>query len=217
MRLMMTSAAIGGAMAISFCASALAAPQPIFGDVTVVNPTIAPTLTALGIAPSPLGSAGVNANAYFEFPITGGALDGIAGVIAHEGSGVGLATATTSVLLENFIIDTVQQLILADVTLNGSLVASDIGVLSFDAATLADLADLFDLDNPALALILTDAAADLLETAFGLGVQLNGAQFGLAATAPQAVPLPAAAWLFIAGAAGLVAARRRRRAAPQPS
>lgn len=207
-RAMFATAAAAVALALGSAASA--APQPILGDVTVVNPTIAPTLTSLGITPAPLGSATINANSFFQFPITGGELDGLAGTILHEGSGVGLSTASTNVLLQNFIIDTVQQLILADVTLNGMAVASDLGILSFDVSTLADVSDLFDLDNPALALFLTDAAADFLESAFSLTAQLNGAQFGLAATDPQAVPLPAAAWLFIAGIAGLFASRKSR-------
>jgi hypothetical protein len=211
MKTLIAAAALAlGAVAAVSPANAAA----LIGGTTVVEVT-AP-IGALGLAGATLGSASVTTEGFFSFPVTGGDLAGLAGTIEHSGSGVRLSSATANVDLRNFLIDTVQQLIFADVSANGGAVGN-IAVFSFDVASLPSLPDLFDLSDPALALILTDGAADALEGVFGLTAQLNGLQFGLAATAPIVTPLPGAIGFFMAGAAGLAALRRKRTAAARVS
>ena len=188
-------------------ASAIAA--PVVGGATVVNPT-----ADLGsIQASTLGSATVNSNGFLEFPVTGGNLNGLAGTIEHENSGVSLTDGLSVLDLENFLIDTTTQEILADVTIDGVFVTNT-AIFSFDVTRLPDINDLFDLDNPSLELRFTMATVGVLENVFG-AMGFDNAVFGLAATAPivSDVPIPAAFVLFIAGAAGLGFAGRKKTAA----
>lgn len=178
--------------------------------VTVVNPTF--DLAGAGLTPSLLGDTGTTAEGFLSFPITGGDL-GI-GRIEHENSGVRLAGGGQFVDLENFIIDisdAANSLILADVTGPSGLLASDAPVFSFD---LTASSDPFDLINPTLELLFTATASSVLNEIFGLGGEnaLTGVRFGFAATSPAEVPLPAAAWLFLAGA-GLLGMAKRKKAA----
>lgn len=202
------AAGFGAAAAMLFSAGAMAA--TLVGGQTVVNPT-AP-LGALGLSAAPLNDAGVNSDGFLVFPITGGDLDGLAGEIEHDNSGIQLSDGATDVQLENFIIDTVNSVILADISLNGAF-QLNAAILSFDVSSLASIDDLFNLANPMLALVFTDAAADLLESVYGLQTELNGVEFGLAATAPE-VPLPGAIGFFAAGAGALALMRRRTRLNP---
>jgi hypothetical protein len=149
-----------------------------------------------------------------NFPITGGTLDaGLAGQILHEGSGLVLSDGTTSVGAGNFIIDTVNSLVLGDVTLNGAPLAEDFALFSFDLSTVT-VAELTDLSNPLLGLFITAGAAGALETAFGVS-GLEGVQFGRAATAPVlasgVIPEPAT-WAMMILGFGLVGFAMRRRA-----
>ena len=197
---------------LAFAALFLAAPTtaaaaPVIGGATVVNVTA--NLDGLGLSGAPLNGAFINANGFFEFPVTGGALNGLAGTIEHDNSGVSLTSGATVLELENFVIDTVNQQILGDVTLNSVFVANA-PLFSFDLAALASTDALFDLANPTLELLFTATAADVLLDNFGAD-GLEGAVFGLAATAPTAVPVPAAFVLFAAGAGAIGWAGRRRR------
>lgn len=145
-----------------------------------------------------------------NFPVTGGALDGsLAGTIRHDGSGITLTNGTNTVGAGNFVIDTVAQLVFGDVTLNGDLIASGLGLFRFDLATVT-VEQLTDLANPVLGLFITADAAGALTAAFGVP-DLTGVQFGAAATAPQAIP-ELATWAMMIAGFGLVgvAARRRR-------
>ncbi|WP_428407862.1 hypothetical protein [Hyphococcus sp.] len=182
---------------------------PLTGGVTVVQPTA--DLGALGLSASPLGDASINSNGFFEFPITGGDLDGLAGGIEHDNSGVSLTNGTDVLDLENFLIDTTTQQIFGDVSLNSAFVANA-PIFSFNVAQLSSIDSLFDLSNPSLELLFTATAAGVLFDVYGAS-GLEGAVFGLAATAPEIgeVPIPAAFGLFAAGAAGLGWLGRRRR------
>ncbi|MEL7489425.1 MAG: PEP-CTERM sorting domain-containing protein [Pseudomonadota bacterium] len=182
---------------------------PVVSGSTVVDVTA--DLGALGLSAEPLDDSTI-ADGRFTFPISGGALDGLAGTIEHEEAGVRLFTATDSVTLENFVIDTVASEIIADVTVNDSA-AITAAVFSFDLGALGSIDDLFDLANPSLPLVFTSAAASVLADAFGLTIDLTGVEFGLAATSPELVPVPGAIGLFAIGAAFLGWARRRKAAA----
>ncbi len=181
--------------------------------VTVVDPTF--DLDAAGLTPSLLGDGDVDSNGFLAFPITGGDLS--AGLIEHDNSGVRLAaTADTSLYidLENFLIDIsdpAASSIFADISTSIDGFIGNAPVFTFDLTTVSDP---FDLDNPSIELLFSSAASALIVDFFGIpgnAEQLSGIQFGLAATSPTVVPLPAAAWLFIAGIGGLAFAGRRKK------
>ena len=171
-------------------------------------------LDSLGLTPALQGSASFDDNGAINFPITGGSLDfsTLGGQILHEGSGVFLSDGANTVFAGNFIIDTVQQTIFGDVVLNDTTtVGDDLPLFSFDLSTVTT-EELIDLDNPSLSLLFTMTLAGALTEVFG-APDLAGAQFGLAATLPQPVPVPGALGLFLIGAGALEAMRRRRRRA----
>ncbi|MAW82172.1 MAG: hypothetical protein CMI63_18195 [Parvularcula sp.] len=175
---------------------------------TVVEPTF--DFDSAGLTPSLLGDAGTTSEGYLSFPITGGNLG--AGLIEHENSGVRLTAGSVFVDLENFLIDIsdpANGTISADVSASTGAMVADAPVFSFD---LTSVSDPFDLSNPTIELLFTAAASSLLNSVFNLGDPdaLTGARFGFAATAPSEVPLPAAAWLFLAGAGALGMSRRKK-------
>lgn len=196
-------------MIVAFALPAVAQAVPVTGGGTAVRVT-AP-LADLGLTIALTGSATALDGGRVLFPISGGDLDAmtLAGQILHEGSGISLSTALATVGLGNFIIDTVASRLLADVTVNGVAFAEDLAILAFDLGSVTP-AQLTDLLNPALALSFTNEAALALTTVFG-APDLTGAEFGLAATAPElaaAVPAPATLLLGMTGVV-LLAARRR--------
>ncbi|GGI85331.1 hypothetical protein GCM10007973_22400 [Polymorphobacter multimanifer] len=148
-----------------------------------------------------------------SFPITGGSLNSaLSGFILHEGSGVSLTGGSNTLGLSNFIIDTVSQRILGDASLNGSLIANDLSLFTFDLSSVT-AAQLTDLSSPSLSLFFTPGAASALTQVFG-APDLAGVQFGLAATGPSvaAVPEPAS-WAMLICGFGLVGVVARRRQA----
>lgn len=175
-------------------------------------------LAGLGLTPGITGTASLISGSPLTvgFPITGGSLDSaLGGFILHEGSGVSLTAGGNLLTLSNFIIDTVSQRILGDAALNGTSLADDLSLFSFDLSSVTP-AQLTNLDAPALALFFTPGAAGALTQVFG-APDLTGVQFGLAATSPSlagAVPEPATWALLIVGfgMVGTVARRRARQA-----
>jgi hypothetical protein len=202
-------AALGAALGLSMTAPAAAA--TLVGDTRV---EVTFDLGGAGIAAALLGDASVALASPLtvNFPITGGSLGG--GQILHDNSGLRLTRNGATLDLANFIIDLVNQVILADVTPNGGGTISDVAILAFDLSTVS-APDPFDLSDPDLALRFTAVASQTINAVLGLGLAnpnaLEGVVFGLAATSPTEVPLPAALWLFLAGA-GALAARRRAQA-----
>jgi hypothetical protein len=209
--------AAGFALLTAFPLAASAA--PVTGGETRVEVTA--DVAGLGLTPGLLGSASLVSAAPLTvaFPVTGGELAGLSGSIAHDGSGLSLSNGATTLALENFLIDTVAQTIFGDVSVNGALAAADAAIFSFDLSLLPPDADITDLANPSLPLLVTGTAADLLVSLFALP-DLAGVQFALAATAPELaidIDEPAVAALFASGLGllGLVALRRRRPVALQ--
>jgi PEP-CTERM motif len=186
---------------------------PITGGETRVEVTA--DVPGLGLSPGLIGSASLISAAPLTvgFPITGGDLDGsLAGSIAHDGSGLSLTNGLVTLSLENFLIDTIAQTIFGDVSVDGSLVAADAAIFSFDLSMLPPGTDITDLDDPSLPLLVTGVAAGVLTDLFATP-NLTGIQFALAATAPQfatEIPEPALIGLFGVGLVGVAALRRRR-------
>ncbi|MEM7710417.1 MAG: VPLPA-CTERM sorting domain-containing protein [Pseudomonadota bacterium] len=201
----LTLAAAAALGALSAGATAQAA--TISGGITDV--TVTADLAGLGLGGAPFGSASVTPPATFMFPITGGTVDDDTGaaIIEHEGSGVTLATLDDTddveVTVGNFVIDTGLATVFGDVI--GGPEGLDLFAFSDDDL---DFADGIDLD-------ITGTLAGALTSVFG-APDLTGAQFGVAVTSPELapIPLPASAWMLLAGLGGMgVMARRRRKAA----
>ncbi len=164
--------------------SAAAAPLPLIGDDTRVR--ITADLDGLGLTPGLTGTAAF-VGSDINFDITGGELDGLAGEILHEGSGVSLTAGGTSVFAGNFIIDTVNQQLLGDVSvgpdqMTAAVVGDDLPLFTFDLSTVS-VDQLTDLSEPLLALIITDTLAGALTDVFG-APDLAGAERLAAGLAP---------------------------------
>ncbi|MEM8799419.1 MAG: PEP-CTERM sorting domain-containing protein [Pseudomonadota bacterium] len=201
---------------------------PIAGGQTNVEVTA--DLADLGLTPGITGTSTIVSGdpLTLGFGISGGDLDfsTLAGTIEHEGVGVSLladfGTDDTgddiTVILSDFVIDTVNALLFGDVDVGGDGVdVAGAELFEIDLTGL-DAAAITDLDNPAIPLTFTATAAGLLQETFGLDetIDLTGGEFGLAATAPIAsdvvdVPEPAIATLFGLGIVGVAMHRRRRR------
>jgi hypothetical protein len=200
----------GATMFALAMASTTAAAQalPIVGGTTTVKLTSAPLLGSAGVSVGLVGSATLSPGSegipQVFFPVSGGSFDtaSFAGSIEHDGSGLTLTTATGTLTLTDFVIDTV------GLRLSGEA--------SFAGTTLSDV-PLFDIGlsgSPFLpfSLSLTATAAGALTAVLGLP-DLTGTTIGLANTLPitSAVPEPATIGSMLAGVGlmGLVLARRR--------
>ena len=195
---LLTTAALATA-AISAPAGAQAT---ITGGPTDVTLTAAPTLIGLGLDVDPTGTATVTTDAgipTFTFPITGGNIDGTGNaIIYHDGSGILFSTATDSLGIGNFVIDTAALLVSGDVTANGSDLGS-VGLFTLGTGN---------------SLFLTADAAGAFNSIFGVG-GLTGFEVGFATVNAQAaaVPEPGTWMMMLAGfgAAGFALRRSRRR------
>ena len=186
------------------------------------------------ITPAPLGTARAGndlaGRLEAQFDITGGTIDTATGaaLIEHDGSGLSLTDQLgTQVLLENFLIDSVAELLFGDV-----LVLDDMGG---EIANLGNVA-LFEIDDcsdvalspdqcldgsgailtTGFQLLLTAGAADALSSVLvGADGQmlpnLTGAQIGVARIAVRPIPEPGTALLTGAAFVGLALYRRGRR------
>ena len=189
-----------GAMTLASASLGHAATVPLTGGVTTVEVTA--DIGGLGLSGAPFGTAGVDVsgpNPVFAFDITGGTLDEASGnaLIEHDGSGVTLASATQSVTIGNFLIDT------EAATGSGDVVGGATGITFFDFGTP---------DASGIPLLITGDLNGVLGLLFG-APDLTGAEFGIANTAPEVAPIPLPASLpLLAGAVLLVGLMRRRAA-----
>lgn len=208
----------GAALAATLGATAAQATAlPITGGVTAVTLTSAPTLASVGLGVAPLGSAtvspGSSGTPLAFFPVTGGAIDTdtFAGTIAHDGSGLALSDASTTLNLTDFLIDTVA------LTLTGN---AAFGATSIPGVPLFNIGFSGNAVSP-FSLTLTAAAAGALTAVFGLP-DLTGLEIGTANSIPitTAIPEPATYATLIGGLAllgGVLNRRRRREAVAEPA
>jgi hypothetical protein len=196
-----------GALALPTAAQA----QALFitGGVTSVTLTAAPVLVGAGLGVAPLGTATVSPGStgipLAYFPVTGGTIDTVtfAGLIEHEGSGLALSNATTTVNLTNFLINTTSLVLTGDVMV-GSTSLADVPLFNIGFSGVA---------TSPFSLSVTATAAGALTAFLGLP-DLTGAVLGTANTIPitSAVPEPETWAAMIGGLALVGAALRRRRA-----
>ena len=196
-------AALAGLAAVGLGLATPALAAPIVGGSTVVeldltsDPNFVAVATGNGIAPAAIapGTLGGDPLA-FAFPIT----SVTATNIGHSG-GISLTQGSTELALTDFDINLVDLILYGTATLDGSVIG---------------IVPLFDIDGATLALTLTAAAADALNSVFATGGD-GGAAFaaglsvGVASFA--AVPEPASFALFAVAAIGALCFGRSRRRA----
>lgn len=152
---------------------------PVVDGQTVISLTSAPTLASLDVAVSPLGFATVDSDCdqvLASFGITGGTVDAEDGtaVVLHQGSGLMLSDSAGTLGLKDFLVDTQNGVIDANVAIN------DVS---------AGNAAVFDV-GPDGALTLTMTAADIVAATLGTSAITSDTVIGFASLGP--VTLPAA-------------------------
>lgn len=155
----------------------LAAPdtKPVISGETSVALTSAAILQSLDVSVSPLGSASIDASdpdPVAKFAITGGTLapEDTGSILLHEGSGLELADSDSRIGLRDLVIDTQNKVVSANVTVDHTSLGS---------------VQVFDLGSGG-ALLLREAAADVLREAFEAPAITAGLQVGVATPSPTA-------------------------------
>lgn len=173
----------------------------LVGGVTQVTLTSAPTLTSLGLAVAPTGTATVFTNSsgipVASFNITGNTPDNL---IFHDGSGLRFSAGGANLAISNFLINTATNTISGTVMANGALVGNDISLFNIGSG---------------LALTLSSQALGAFGSTFGLNqatvTALSTAVIGTARIIPASeVPEPGTLLLLLSGAAMVGPAVRRR-------
>ncbi len=148
-------------------------------------------LTALKVAPGPVGDAEITKDGVAVFPITGGNVTYydpaspvrpyVQGVIDHEGSGLSLTAGKTEVELTDFVIDPGTSVLTGTVSVNGKEAATDAVLFDLDGSTLAPLKT--NPDGSATlegtTVLLSDDAAGLLNDTFGITDLKGGLVIGI--------------------------------------
>jgi hypothetical protein len=200
-----------GAFGLAIGMAATAQAALITGGTTEVTVTIASTLSALGASLSPLGTATLSpgTNPVVTFPITGGSTSLAGDLIEHNGSGLRITgtNPTTTVDTQNYLVDTGNELIDADISINGAS-QGNIGLFTLGSSGLSNVP-----------LTLTLNAVTALNTAFGLSgmdALTTSTPIGTLTSSPTvgavAAPEPATITVVGVGLVALAAVRRRTRA-----
>jgi hypothetical protein len=173
----------------------------ITGGMTDVVLTSADVLSGLSVTVTPLGSATIQPTTPSPtavFPITGGSIGPSGALIQHDGSGLELSTATASIDLENFLIDTAGGVVDGLVTIGAGPPVGVVALFTLGTGTSPTMN---------IPLTLTSGAADALNTVFfpaGGGPFSTATQIGIASTFPTtAVPEPATWGMILLGFTGL--------------
>jgi hypothetical protein len=150
--------------------------EPIIGGDTQITLSSASALTSIGVSVKALGFASLDTGGPIpvaNIPITGGTEGpGSADVILHQGSGLELKDAAGTVDLSNFIIDTKNQVVDADVSLDGKSVG-ELAVFNLGANG---------------ALTLTSPAAAAVDTTLNTTAITTATLVGTAVASPLTSP-----------------------------
>ncbi len=150
-------------------------------------------LTALKVAPAPVGKATISKDGVADFPITGGNVTYydpasdyrpfVQGSLMHDGSGLSLTAGDTKVELTDFVIDPGTSTLTGTVSVNGKEAATDALLFNLDGSTLKPL-----ISNPdgtatleGTTVKLSDDAAGLLNDTFGIKDLKGGLVIGISA------------------------------------
>jgi len=150
-------------------------------------------LTALKVAPGPVGDATISNDGVAAFPITGGDVTYydpqsdyrpfVQGTLMHDGSGLSLTAGKTKVELTDFVIDPATSELTGTVSVNGKEAATDALLFDLDGSTLKPL-----ISNPdgsatleGTTVKLSDDAAALLNDTFGIKDLKGGLVIGVSA------------------------------------
>ena len=154
-----------------------------------LDPDTLGALTDLGVTPDAFGTAKIT-DGSIVFPITGGnvavyAKDAVKryvqGQVQHEGSGLSLTAGGKTVVVGNFNVDPTASIVYGDVALDKKVVATSIPILSLDGRTLMTptVADgVATLEGSGV--YLTEGAAELLNTTFGVDALSGATKIGVA-------------------------------------
>jgi hypothetical protein len=155
--LLVTGVGISAASASSEAASASKIPAPVaavpqlFGGNTAValDSNFLAALKSLGVTPGVLGTATLSSSGSVAFPITGGSVvywspsgkyrPYVQGIIEHDGSGLSLTAGSTVVDLTNFTINPGNSKLYGDVTVNGTVAATQAYLFDLHGQTLKPL------------------------------------------------------------------------------
>ncbi len=156
----------------------------------LLDSNFAAALTSLGLTPGTVGTATL-VNGSLHFPITGGNVDYydpakklrpyVQGTIKHEGSGLSLTAGATKVELTNFTIDPGKSLLYGDVSVNGTVAATQAVLFNLDGTTLKPLQmSGNDAILEGTTVHVSSVAADLLNKTFNTTAVKPGLLVGIA-------------------------------------
>lgn len=191
------------ALMVGVTAGAQAA--PITGGTTKLTLTSASTFAMLGATFSALGTATLStANPpVATFPITGGSTSPSGDIIQEMGSGLEISATspTTIVDTRNYLINTISEVIDADVSINGGA-ATNLALFKLGSKGLSNVQ-----------LTLTQTAVNALNAAFGIDVLTTSTPIGKLTTSPtvKGGPVPEPGTITVFGVALLALAGMRRR------
>ncbi|MET4783378.1 hypothetical protein [Glaciihabitans sp. UYNi722] len=142
----------------------------------LLDANFAAALTSLGLTPGTVGTATL-VDGSLHFPITGGNVKYfdpaakyrpyVQGSLKHEGSGFSLTAGATKVELTNFTIDPGNSILLGDVSVNGTVAATQAVLFDLYGGSLKPLQ--MDGNNAILegtTVHISAVAADLLDKTF---------------------------------------------------
>ena len=149
-------------------------------------------LTALEVAPGPVGDAEITEDGIARFPITGGNVTYyepgtvspfVQGRIDHDGSGLSLTAGDTKVELTDFVVDPGASVLTGTVSVNGEEAAASAPLFFLDGRTLNPL-EVNEGNGTAVlegtTVKLKAEAADLLNETFGIQDLQEGMEIGIA-------------------------------------
>ncbi|MEO9325393.1 hypothetical protein ABFT23_18015 [Nocardioides sp. C4-1] len=162
------------------------------GSTTAVklDPGFLQALTDLMVTPSPFKEAKLDGDT-ISFPITGGNVglfepgttpDYVVGQIQHENSGLNLEAGGTTVTVGNFDVDPVASIVYGDVAVDGKVAATSIPIFRLNGTTLKPptVEAGQDVVLTGSGVFLTQGAADLLNSTFGIDALSQDVKVGVA-------------------------------------